>query len=100
MALDRKYESNKIRRMKTTEKIQRVTERGQITLPIAWRRKVGVSTITVREHDGVLEIAPLRTQDERDEEWVTLFDAVRDNKGKGITAKELARMIRRIDRKA
>jgi hypothetical protein len=61
---------------------------------------MGTSTIIVREHGDTLEISPLRTQDERDDEWVTLFDAVRDNKGKGIPAKKFATMIRRIDRKA
>jgi len=75
--------------MKTTEKIQRITERGQITLPISWRKKAGVRSILVREHGDGLEIVPFRTQDERDEEWVTLFDAVRDNKGKGVPADTL-----------
>lgn len=87
--------------MKTREKIQRVTERGQITLPISWRRKMGnASAIIVRTKGDTLEITPLRTEDERDEEWLTLFDAVRDNKGKGILAKDFAKMIRRIDKKA
>lgn len=85
--------------MATQDKIQRVTSKGQITLPISWRRKMGnASTIVVRTKGDVLEISPLRTEDERDEEWVTLFDAVRDNKGKGIPAKEFAKMLRRIDR--
>ena len=73
-----------------SEKIQRVTSKGQITLPISWRRKNGnASTIIVRTKGDTLEITPLRTEDERDEEWVTLFDAVRDNKGNGIPAQEL-----------
>ncbi len=86
--------------MKTSsEKIQRVTSKGQITLPIAWRRKMGnATTITVEMRDDSLIISPLRTEDERDEEWVTLFDAMRDNNGKGIPAKEFARMIRRVNR--
>lgn len=84
-----------------TEKIQRVTSKGQITLPIAWRRKMGnATTITVEMRDDSLIISPLRTEDERDEEWVTLFDAVRDNNGKGVPAKKLAQMIRRINREA
>ncbi len=83
-----------------TEKIQHVTSKGQITLPISWRRKMGkTNAIMVRTKGDTLEITPLRTEDERDEEWVTLFDAVRDNKGKGIPAKDFAKMIRRIDRK-
>ena len=86
--------------MITTEKIQRVTSKGQITLPISWRRKMGnASTIVVRTKGDSLEITPLRTEDERDEEWVTIFDAMRDNKGRGIPAEELEKMIHRINRK-
>ena len=86
--------------IKTHEKIQRVTERGQITLPASWRRKAGVGAcIIVKEKGGILEISPLHTEDQRDEQWVTIFDAMRDNSGKGIPAKEFAEMIRRIDRK-
>ncbi len=85
--------------MATTEKVQRVTSKGQITLPISWRRKMGnTSTIVVRTKGDTLEITPLRTEDEREAEWVTLFDAVRDNKGKGIPAGKLADMIRRINK--
>ena len=86
--------------IKTHDKIQRVTERGQITLPASWRRRAGVgASIIVREKDGVLEISPLHTEDERDERWVTIFDAMRDNGGKGIPAKKFAEIIRSIDRK-
>ena len=87
--------------MTSQDKIQRVTSKGQITLPISWRRKMGnTSTIVVRTKGDVLEISPLRTEDERDEEWVTLFDAVRDNKGKGIPAEKFTKMIRRINKNA
>ena len=86
--------------MATTDKIQRVTSKGQITLPVAWRRKMGTSTIIVRENGDTLEISALRTEDERDEEWVTLFDAVRDNKGKGIPAHELITALEKsLDKK-
>ena len=87
--------------MEITEKIQRVTSKGQITLPISWRRKMGkANAIIVRTKGDMLEIIPIRTEDERDEEWVTIFDALRDNKGKGIPAADFAKMIRRIDKKS
>ena len=82
--------------MKSTEKIQRVTERGQITLPVAWRRKVGTQNIIVRTKGDVLEISPFITEDERDEQWVTIFDAMRDNKGKGIPAEKMIATLERI----
>ena len=85
--------------MITPEKIQRITSKGQITLPITWRRKNAVHTIVVREKEGMLEISPLRIQDERDEDWVTIFDAVRDNNGKGVPAEEILASLKRLARK-
>jgi len=85
--------------MATIDKIQRITSKGQITLPIAWRRQMGASTIVVRAKGETLEISPLRTLDEIDEQWVTIFDAVRDNKGKGISAKDFSKLLRKIDKK-
>jgi AbrB family looped-hinge helix DNA binding protein len=78
------------------DKIQRVTSRGQITLPISWRRKMGTkNTIIIRTKEDSLEILPFHSEDARDDAWVTVFDAVRDTKGKGIPAKKLSQMIRR-----
>lgn len=85
--------------MATIDKIQKITSKGQITLPIAWRRRMGANTIVVRAKGETLEISPLRTQDEQDENWVTIFDAVRDNNGKGISAKDISRLLRKIDKK-
>ena len=87
--------------MKINEKIQRVTERGQITLPASWRRKVGLRAgIIVKQQGDSLLISPLRTEDERDEEWVTIFDAMRDNGGKGIPAEEMIRTLKRLTQTA
>ena len=87
--------------MKTREKIQRVTERGQITLPASWRREAGVgASIIVREKGGVLEISPIHTEDEKDEQWITIFDAMRDNGGKGIPADEMIKTLKRLTKTA
>lgn len=82
--------------METTQRIQRVTSKGQITLPIAWRRRMGTHSIAVRPRGDILEISSLRTPDEEDAAWVTVFDAVRDNKGKGIPATEFIRVLKKI----
>lgn len=79
--------------METVQKIQRVTSKGQITLPIAWRRRMGTNSIVVRAKGDVLEISSLRTPDEEDEAWVTLFDAIRDNKGKGIPVEKMISIL-------
>lgn len=83
--------------METLSKIQRVTSKGQITLPIAWRRRMGTDSIVVRTKGDVLEISSLRTPDEEDEAWITVFDAVRDNNGKGILATDLMKILKKID---
>ena len=83
--------------METVQKIQRVTSKGQITLPIAWRRRMGTNSIVVRAKGDVLEISSLRTPDEEDEAWITLFDAMRDNNGKGIKATDLIKVLKKID---
>ena len=84
--------------MATTEKIQRITSKGQITLPIAWRRKMGVDTIVVRAKGNTLEISPARLAKD-DGEYTTIFDAIRDNGGKGINASALSKLLRKIDKK-
>lgn len=71
--------------------IQKATSRGQITLPIAWRRRVGVRNFVVRTLPDRLEIRPVRLQAETHE--FTVFDAIRDNKGKGIKAADLVRIL-------
>jgi bifunctional DNA-binding transcriptional regulator/antitoxin component of YhaV-PrlF toxin-antitoxin module len=83
--------------MATIEKIQRITSKGQITLPIAWRRRMGTSSIVVRAKGETLEISPLRTLDDEDAQWVTIFDAVRDNEGKGIPVSKLIATLEKID---
>lgn len=80
------------------EKIQKITSKGQITLPIAWRKKMGVDTIVVRTNGETLEISPARLVNSDADGYTTVFDAIRDNGGKGIKAKDLAKLIAKIDK--
>lgn len=86
--------------MKTTAKprIQRITSKGQITLPIAWRRKMNTDMIMVRETSAGITISPARTfkmaPGDRDDD-IIIFNADRDNGGKGIDASVFADMLRR-----
>lgn len=81
--------------MKTQiEKLQKITSKGQITLPITWRRRTQTNTILVTERGDTLSISPARLEKE-DPEY-TVFDALRDNDGKGVKAKELAKMLRKL----
>ncbi|MFA5744966.1 MAG: AbrB/MazE/SpoVT family DNA-binding domain-containing protein [Candidatus Paceibacterota bacterium] len=81
--------------METAQKIQRVTSKGQITLPISWRRRMGTHSIVVRPRGDILEISSLRTPDEEDEAWVTIFDAIRDNNGKGIPVDKMIAALKK-----
>lgn len=80
---------------KSIEKIQNVTSKGQITLPVAWRRQFGAQQVLVTATGNKVEILPARMGKEKE---YTVFDAIRDNKGKGIKAKDLAKILKKIDR--
>lgn len=79
--------------MQTVQKIQRVTSKGQITLPVAWRRLTGARMITLVAKGDRIEIAPTRFHDENE---YTVFDAIRDNKGKGIKASDLVKILQKL----
>ena len=81
--------------MKTiSEKLQKITSKGQITLPVAWRRAVKTNTILVTQKGDVLSISPARLEKEHSE--YTVFDALRDNSGKGVRAKELVILLKKL----
>ena len=81
--------------MKTiSEKIQKITSKGQITLPVAWRRAVKTNTIVVTQKGDILSISPARLEKEHPE--YTVFDALRDTNGKGIRARELVTLLKKL----
>lgn len=75
------------------EKIQRVTSKGQITLPSVWRKEFGTDQVVVTARGGKIEISPVRRSHGNE---YTVFDAIRDNKGKGIRAKDLLTILNKI----
>lgn len=79
--------------MQTIEKIQKITSKGQITLPVAWRRHTGASTISVTTRGNRIEIAPARLQRVSER---TIFDAARDNNGKGIKIDTLIKILEKM----
>lgn len=80
---------------KIIEKIQKVTSKGQITLPVAWRKQFDSTQVLVTMTGNKVEISPVRINKETE---YTVFDAIRDNKGKGIKAKDLVRILDEISR--
>ncbi len=81
--------------LKTIEKIQRVTSKGQVTLPMAWRRQFNSDQVLVTATGSTVSISPVRISKSCE---YTVFDAIRDNKGKGLKAKDLIKMLDKIDR--
>lgn len=79
----------------TTERIQKITSKGQITLPVAWRRSTNTNSIIVIQKGESLHISPARLEKTTTE--YTVFDAIRDNNGKGIKATELVKMLKKIN---
>jgi bifunctional DNA-binding transcriptional regulator/antitoxin component of YhaV-PrlF toxin-antitoxin module len=58
--------------------IAKATSRGQITLPIQWRKKFNTSNYTIVIKDNSLEIKPLIQEEE------IIFNAKTDTNGKYI----------------
>ncbi|MBA3789211.1 AbrB/MazE/SpoVT family DNA-binding domain-containing protein [Patescibacteria group bacterium] len=78
-----------------TTPARRITSKGQITLPAAWRKKTGADAVVMRDVGGVLEIRPVHTTKRGD---MIIFNADRDNGGKGIEVGELIKILRSLDK--
>lgn len=75
----------------------KATSKGQITLPAKWRKNFKTDRYLVREKAGKLEISPIDLDDLEDESgWTTVFNAARDNRGKGVDARDLLQALREI----
>lgn len=70
------------------------TERGQITLPKNWRDNFDTDNYLMEMHEDKLIIMPLNLEQTVQEE--ILFDADRDNDGKGITPNEIIKALKSI----
>ncbi len=77
-------------------KVTKSTVRGQITLPKAWRSRAGTDLFLMEMSDNSILIRPLQVAKEGNEH--VLFDADRDNNGKGVTPDEMIAVLNRIRR--
>ena len=73
--------------------ILKTTSKGQITLPVKWRKKFNTNQYIATQKDNKLELEPLVLKKKKDIKEYTVVDAIRDNKGKGIKAKDLASIL-------
>ena len=76
------------------KKILKSTERGQITLPKQWRNRFDTSSYLVHMDENKLIVMPLNLEDMSQEE--VLFDADRDNDGKGVSPEEMIKILNKI----
>ena len=79
--------------MKIIEKIQKITSKGQITLPVAWRRFTKADSILVTTKGNAIEIVPAKFQKRGGS---AIFDAIRDNKGEGIKIDALLKILQKL----
>ncbi len=77
-----------------TTKVTRSTVRGQITLPKRWRTQAGTDLFLMEMTDTSIVIKPLEMAKARKEQ--VLFDADRDNDGKGVSLDEMIAVLKRI----
>ncbi|MFH1413142.1 MAG: AbrB/MazE/SpoVT family DNA-binding domain-containing protein [bacterium] len=75
--------------------IVKATIKGQITIPAAWRRRFNTDRFLIDIKDSHLEIKPINLDEISKNKEYTVFDAIRDNKGKGINAKDLLKILKK-----
>lgn len=70
-----------------------VTSKGQITIPIKWRRKFGnpEKVELIERKDGIL----VRPVEEQEKGWTTIYKAPKN--GKGMKGEELIALINKIN---
>ena len=77
-----------------TGKVVRSTDRGQITLPKSWRSLFPTNNYLVEMYEDRLIVIPLNFGEVSGEE--VLFDADRDNEGKGVSPDQMIRALKKI----
>jgi len=75
--------------------IVKATTKGQITIPIAWRKRFDTDRFVIAVKDSHLEITPLDLDKVRHVNEYTVFDAIRDNGGKGVKAKDFLKKLKK-----
>ncbi len=71
-------------------KFTKATSKGQITIPMVWRKKFNTDNFIIESHKDYLLLKPILKEE-------IIFDADRDNGGKGVSPQEIIDMIRKIE---
>ena len=76
-----------------TTKIVKSTSKGQITLPKSWRNKFHTDSFMLKMEIDQVTITPINIHEFSEE---VIFDADRDNDGKGVSPDEIIRLLKKI----
>ena len=76
--------------------ILKTTSKGQITIPIEWRQQFDTNQFIATTNGNKLELEPLLLKDYAEAKEYTVFDAIRDNNGKGIKAGDLVKILKQL----
>ena len=77
-----------------TTKFAKSTSKGQVTLPKEWRSQFNTDNFLMEMHDQKIVIKPIEIGELVDEEVV--FDAKKDNDGKGISLDEMIKLLKKV----
>lgn len=77
--------------------ITKATSKGQITLPAKWRNNFLTDQFIIVENGDTLEIKPLDLKKLDYKKEYTVFDALRDNGGRGLKAIDLVKILKKIN---
>lgn len=78
-------------------KIVQSTSKGQITLPMNWRAKFKTNNYLLNIEKQQITVKPIYIEEfEVGELEDVVFDADRDNNGKGVPVDEMIKMLKKI----
>ncbi|MBI4995039.1 AbrB/MazE/SpoVT family DNA-binding domain-containing protein [Candidatus Peregrinibacteria bacterium] len=78
-------------------KIVKSTSKGQVTLPKSWRDQFNTDNFLMQIEVNSITIKPINLDKLQAEDEV-IFDADRDNNGKGVSPDEIIRMLKKISK--
>ncbi len=72
--------------------VQKTTSKGQITLPKAWRGQFKTTHFVLESNNETMVIRPIFLDNL--DNYKIIFNADRDNRGKGVSAKKLLKSVK------
>jgi bifunctional DNA-binding transcriptional regulator/antitoxin component of YhaV-PrlF toxin-antitoxin module len=76
-------------------KIVKTTSKGQITLPQKWRNQFETENYILEMHNEKIIVTPIVIKPSANDE-VVVFDADRDNDGKGVSVDEMINLLKKL----